>query len=490
MFNKIRNLFQDNAPNAATNTPPPPTPESIGTGQNNAPMQYANNLHRALGYLQEVILARLDNYFEPTTAVTFPAPPQYNEAETSAFTTFIDQRQPNTEQLTALLMALVPHVYPNFFDALVQRKLPKNFGDFIEFGGIRATQHRGILPTGETLLFVLAGNDYDSRLDLMKQLRHDSFFNIERIVTLEAPKRGEPPMSGQLMLDAEIAEWLLSETLALPKLSIEFPAQHIYTELEWNDLVLDERTHAQIQEIQNWLEYHQTFLYDWGMSRTVKPGYRALFYGPPGTGKTLTASLLGKRAKLLRGGLGMDVFRIDLSMVVSKYIGETEKNLSSLFDRAENKNWILFFDEADALFGKRTGVRDAHDKYANQEVAYLLQRIENYAGLIILASNARSNIDEAFMRRFQSSVYFPLPKATERLALWQKMLPPQITLAADVNLQSVANNNELSGANIINIVQHCCLDLLSKNSTVLSASLLQEGIVKEQLKEDKLVRRS
>jgi len=126
-----------------------------------------------------------------------------------------------------------------------------------------------------------------------------------------------------------------------------------------------------------------------------------LFIGAPGTGKKILASLIGQQS-------GKEVYRIDLSMVVSKYIGETEKNLSKIFDAAEHKNWILFFDEADALFGKRTNVRDAHDKYANQEVAYLLQKIENYNGLVLLATNMKNNIDEAFTRRLQSIIHFPL----------------------------------------------------------------------------------
>lgn len=128
---------------------------------------------------------------------------------------------------------------------------------------------------------------------------------------------------------------------------------------------------------------------------------RILFIGAPGTGKKTLASLIGQQS-------GKEVYRIDLSMIVSKYIGETEKNLEMVFDKAKNMNWILFFDEADALFGKRTDVRDAHDKYANQEIAYLLQRIENYKGLVILATNLKSNIDEAFKRRFQTIIHFPL----------------------------------------------------------------------------------
>jgi len=129
----------------------------------------------------------------------------------------------------------------------------------------------------------------------------------------------------------------------------------------------------EVEEIKAWIEHRQTLMRDWGLEKQIKPGFRSLFYGPPGTGKTFTASLLGKST-------GLDVYRIDLSLVVSKYIGETEKNLSTVFDQAERNDWILFFDEADALFGKRTQVSSSHDRYANQEVAYLLQRVEDFCG--------------------------------------------------------------------------------------------------------------
>ena len=182
--------------------------------------------------------------------------------------------------------------------------------------------------------------------------------------------------------------------------SRDVPAEHLKTEMEWNDLVLNDHTMQAIRKIEQWVHQHSTGMDEWEMKDKRKSSYCALFYGPPGNGKTLTATLLGKYTN-------HDVYRIDLSKIVSKYIGETEKNLASLFERAENKNWILFFDEADALFGKRTEVRDSHDKYANQEVSYLFQRIESHSGLSILSTNLRNNIDEAFIRRFNAMIYFP-----------------------------------------------------------------------------------
>jgi len=179
----------------------------------------------------------------------------------------------------------------------------------------------------------------------------------------------------------------------------DFFAKPITTELTWDDLDLPRDTLSRIHEIEKWIKNSNSLLKKWDMTKRLKSGYRALFYGTSEKQKTLTASLLGRYTN-------KDVYRIDLSLVVSKYIGETEKNLSALFDRAKNKDWILFFDEADALFGKRTGVKDAHDKYANQEVSYLLQRMEEYAGLAILATNTKEDIDEAFLRRFNSIIRF------------------------------------------------------------------------------------
>jgi SpoVK/Ycf46/Vps4 family AAA+-type ATPase len=177
------------------------------------------------------------------------------------------------------------------------------------------------------------------------------------------------------------------------------------------------------------------------MAGRLRPGYRALFHGPPGTGKTLTATLLGKATK-------RDVYRVDLSTVVSKYIGETEKNLANLFDQARNRDWILFFDEADALFGKRSEVKDAHDRYANIEINYLLQRIESYSGVALLATNLRHHLDEAFLRRIHLTVEFAAPKVPQRRVLWSRAFAG--APVDELDLDFIAARFEVNGGTIRN----------------------------------------
>jgi SpoVK/Ycf46/Vps4 family AAA+-type ATPase len=257
-----------------------------------------------------------------------------------------------------------------------------------------------------------------------------------------------------------------------PDFSADFPAQLLETEMSWDDLVLNPHTEDELREIEIWLKHKDKLLQEWGMHRKLKPGFKALFYGPPGTGKTLTTTLLGQK-------LGLDVYRIDLSRMISKYIGETEKNLAKIFDRAERKGWILFFDEADALFGKRTSVADAHDRYANQEVSYLLQRIEDYDGLVILATNLKNNLDEAFMRRFQASVFFPMPQPEQRKMLWSKGFPSTVQLEDRIDLQDLAKSYELSGGSIIQVIQHSLLMALDRESTEVKLGDIREGIRRE-----------
>jgi SpoVK/Ycf46/Vps4 family AAA+-type ATPase len=209
---------------------------------------------------------------------------------------------------------------------------------------------------------------------------------------------------------------------------------------------LPARPVQQLREVCAAEKYRHVVYTRWGYGGRVAhgKGLNALFCGPSGTGKTMAAGILAR-------DLALDLYKIDLSTVVSKYIGETEKQLSRIFQEARSSNAILFFDEADALFGKRSEVKDAHDRYANIETAYLLQKMEEYEGIVILATNFRRNMDEAFTRRMHHIVDFPFPDAGMRERIWRGLVPPDAPLAGDVNFGFLARQFELTGGNIRNV---------------------------------------
>ncbi len=445
-------------------------------------MSNALNLHHSLDFLGQVIAARIRLWLgkgEESSTGTSESLELACYDDGSALGTFIASARPSFEELVILLLALAPHVRPHFLDQVIKEALPGS-GDFPELGGVRDKENRGFLPTGETALFLLAGADLSKRFEVQRILTGDHWFAKKNILHLEPVKAGQPLWSGRLLLNRDYIELFTLGRISAPSFSAEFPAQRINTELSWDDLVLSAEVLAQIEDIKGWIEHNAVLLNDLGMAKKLKPGYRALFHGSPGTGKTLTATLLGKYT-------GRQVFRIDLSTVVSKYIGETEKNLAALFDRAKNREWILFFDEADALFGKRTNVKDAHDRYANQEVSYLLQRVEEFDGLIILASNFKANMDEAFLRRFNAIIRFPFPKEAERVAIWRKSFPENIHFEAGQDLPEMLGKFELAGGSIINVVQHACLKMLARGGEhLLRREDVLQGIRREVEKEGKV----
>jgi SpoVK/Ycf46/Vps4 family AAA+-type ATPase len=224
-------------------------------------------------------------------------------------------------------------------------------------------------------------------------------------------------------------------------------ARKIVPRYGWGDIVLPEDLIALLREMVATVRERPLVLETWGVGHKLVScaGVTALFAGPPGTGKTMAAEIIACE-------LGLDLFKIDLSTVVSKYIGETEKNLERIFSEAERSNAILFFDEADALFGRRSEVRDSHDRYANIEISYLLQRMEGYDGVTILATNLRANLDEAFTRRLQFAVDFPFPEEADRLRIWRTLFPPGVPCEADIDLELLARRFRLAGGNIRNIL--------------------------------------
>lgn len=433
------------------------------------------NLSITLSFIIDLTRYRLATHF----GKEMDAPPVPSIQDDDApLTRFIQRKRLTVDEYVALGVALSPHIMPHLFQGLIQEFLPKG-GDFPLIGGMKGGNSQTFLPTGETVVFLLAGNDLQRRLEVQKIFGSQHYLVKDKILYLEETKPGEPITSGTLILDAEYVELFTLGYRTPPRMGKNFPAQHIQTELDWEDLILNPQTASQLQEVETWIKHNDTLMYDWKMHRRIKPGFRALFYGPPGTGKTMAAGLLGKYT-------GHDVYRIDLSMMVSKFIGETEKNLSTLFDKAENKKWILFFDEADSLFGKRTNVSSAHDRFANQEVSYLLQRVEEFPGLSILASNFKSNLDDAFTRRFQTIIYFPMPSSIERFTLWKQSFPTAVQLESKIDLERVASKYELTGSNIVNIVHYCCLQALDADSNIITSDTLLAGINREFVKENKM----
>ena len=210
--------------------------------------------------------------------------------------------------------------------------------------------------------------------------------------------------------------------------------------------MLPEDTRRQLQEICHCVNHRQTVFSSWGFDRkfSLGKGLNVLFSGTSGTGKTMSAEIIA-------GELKLDLFKIDLSSVVSKYVGETERNLSRIFREAETSNSILFFDEADALFGKRSEVKDAHDRYANIEINYLLQKLDEYEGIIILATNLKNNLDSAFTRRLNYAVEFPFPDERYRDQIWRKVFPKEAPIAQNVDFSFLAERFRIAGGNIKNV---------------------------------------
>lgn len=431
-----------------------------------------------INWFQEILKIAIQSYFHQSPEVEeiqeMDPPPGAWLEEIAG----IPELQIAFEEKVVILLALMPHICPQVLDIFFVNN--KNFDrPYTEFGGWKGLSHGGFLPTGETAVFILASQKPAQRRAVVRLFEQEHWFYSRNILRLESANEGEPFLSGQLRLSDEVLYKVLHGKVYKPDYTMNFPAKRITTSLEWEDLVLSYQVTVELNEINTWITGSQIIMEEWGLKRFLKPGYRALFYGPPGTGKTLAATLIGKRN-------GMDVYRVDLSMIVSKYIGETEKNLAQVFDMAENRNWILFFDEADALFGKRTSTNSSNDRHANQEVAYLLQRIEDFPGTVILATNLNSNIDEAFSRRFQSEIFFPMPDEEMRASLWEKMLPANWIKQDRESIIRQISTYELSGGSISNVIRRCALRLLASNQTCLDADVLCRSVQRELYKQGRI----
>jgi SpoVK/Ycf46/Vps4 family AAA+-type ATPase len=277
-----------------------------------------------------------------------------------------------------------------------------------------------------------------------------------------------------------------SDLLAVAAMLAGAPLRDLATRVEravgWSDLAAPQAVCEQLRELCARVDVRETVLDEGGYAAVIGGGrgVSALFAGPSGTGKTLAASVIACE-------LGLALYRVDLARVVSKYIGETERNLEAVFSAAESTDVVLLFDEADALFGRRSEVSDAHDRYANLEVAYLLQRMETYDGVAILSTNLLRNLDDAFARRLDFRVLFQFPGEDERRRIWQLMWPGGVQLAPDVDLDGLARDHELSGGTIRNAVL-AAAHLAACEQAPVSARHLDRAVAREHDKLGRLPR--
>ena len=248
-------------------------------------------------------------------------------------------------------------------------------------------------------------------------------------------------------------------------LLMEQLAQKIDVNTDWNQLVLPKKQNVILHQITNRISQLNRVYDDWGFRKQINRGLNinALFSGASGTGKTMAAGMIA-------GALKLDLYRVDLSSVDNNYIGESEKNLRKLFNAAEDKGAVLFFDEADALFGKRSEVNDSHNQYSNKEISYLLQRMESYRGLIILATNTKGSLEKAFMRRIQFIVDFPFPDVKQRNEIWRKVFPSRTPVDERLDYERLAKLN-LNGGSIYNIALNAAF-LAAQGDGIVTMSMV------------------
>jgi SpoVK/Ycf46/Vps4 family AAA+-type ATPase len=344
----------------------------------------------------------------------------------------------------------------------------------IEFSRPSYTERRQFWPLS------LNGNvpvDADVDLDaLAAKFRFTPGQIQDATATARNLARWRDPNAGQVTMSDLYTASRLQSNRKLSEL-----ARKITPHYTWDDIVLPADRMQQLREIVNQIKYRAKVYEEWGFDHKLAmgKGLNALFSGPSGTGKTMAADIMA-------GELGLDLYKIDLSNVVSKYIGETEKNLAQIFTEAETSNAILFFDEADALFGKRSEVRDSHDRYANIEISYLLQRMEEYDGMVILATNLSKNLDDAFVRRMHFTLEFPFPDIKHRRGIWQKIWPTETPCSHDLDLDFMARRFEVTGGNIRNIALAAAF-LAADDSGVVNMRHLIRATQREYQKMGKVV---
>jgi hypothetical protein len=382
----------------------------------------------------------------------------------------------NPEERLLLALALCNHYDPRMLNDLMSTPLLQ-----MKCRALKTVNGLSVLPTAETFFYLVAGNNSEDYIRLHGYFSTGHPFYRDSILDLGDSVNGASRFDGGLNISITYRDLLLYNQYQPPRFSSEFPAHLLSTKLTWDDLVLMPQTQNLLGEMKNRLIYEAT-IRNWETPRGklddhMRPGMRVLLYGASGQGKTLTTALFGKLLK-------RDVYRIDLSSIISKYVGETSRNLRTLFDTAERKDWIIFIDEGDALLGMRSDLSSNQSSTAhnnNQDVAYILQRIETFHGIVFVATNLASNIDPAFERRFEGRIQYLALSADKQRQVWENVWPNRLK-TDNANITALLTEYPLSPASIVNVVQRIAILMAHKQEETVANEMIRRCIMDEALK--------
>lgn len=404
-------------------------------------------------------------------------PPVTTSDAEGEYAQLIKRHSFNAEERLLLALSLCNHYNPRLLTVFLEN-IQLQFAARV----IKAENLLSVLPTAETFFFIAGGNSGKSLTHLHRYFDTSHPFYKESILDLGIASPGVSRFDAPLLMPPTARELLLYDKYQPPRFSNEFPAQLLSTKLEWKDLVLMPQTQQLLNELKNRL-LNEADVRTWKtntgrLGDHMRPGIRVLLFGASGQGKTLTTSLLGKL-------LEREVYRIDLSSVISKYIGETSKNLRNLFDTAERKKWILFIDEGDALLGMRsdlTANSGSTAQHANQDVAYILQRIENFDGFVVVATNLANNIDAAFERRFEGRIRYAPLNTELQVQVWKNTWPEKLLTDTACRIDLLLSENPLSPASIVNVIQRIAFLAAEQNNFSVKAEMIRQCIMDEAIK--------
>ena len=383
---------------------------------------------------------------------------------------FVREYNLNKEERLLLLLAIAQYIIPELF---IKLKSDNNFYNLVP--DLKTGQFHA---SGETFLKLVASTSLVNKITTQHYLGAEHLFYTKGVISLGQVETGVSENFGTLIINPTYKDLFMFNEFRIPRFSAEFPANLLETTMNWDDLVLNPHLKTRLAEMRDSLGNKPKLQADPRLAKHAKKGYHCVFQGPSGTGKTLAAKLLGKY-------LNRKAFGVDLSMIISKYIGDTSKHLASLFNMAEDKGWILFFDEGDVLFGKRADTAkndDSGTRNSNEVVAFLLQRIEAYKGLVIISTNLYKNMDAAFARRFELTLNFDILEKPLAVQFWQDNMPQNATLDKRLDLYKLVSDYPLTQAQIVSVIGRAWLMALNRNEELLKIDDLTLCIKDELIK--------